>query len=77
MTLIATENNITVLLRELQEYVKSPNKEFATSAIQAIGRCAIGMPDMAESCLNGLMKLLWSKNGKIFICKNIIFLKIN
>ncbi|CAJ0866593.1 13157_t:CDS:2, partial [Entrophospora sp. SA101] len=63
MTLIATETNITLLLRELQEYVKSPNKDFATSAIQAIGRCAIGMPEMAESCLNGLMKLLWSKNG--------------
>lgn len=69
MTLIVTESNITVLLRELQEYVKSPNKGFATSAIQAIGRCAIGMPDMAESCLNGLMKLLWSKNGKIFYLK--------
>ncbi|RIA91767.1 adaptin N terminal region-domain-containing protein [Glomus cerebriforme] len=74
MTLIATENNITILLRELQEYVKSPNKEFATSAIQAIGRCAIGMPDMAESCLNGLMKLLWSKNDAV-VAESVVVIK--
>ncbi|CAG8453323.1 11185_t:CDS:10 [Funneliformis mosseae] len=74
MTLIATENNITVLLRELQEYVKSPNKEFATSAIQAIGRCAIGMPDMAENCLNGLMKLLWSKNDAV-VAESVVVIK--
>ncbi|GBC07185.1 hypothetical protein RclHR1_00730034 [Rhizophagus clarus] len=74
MTLIATENNITVLLRELQEYVKSPNKEFATAAIQAIGRCAIGMPDMAESCLNGLMKLLWSKNDAV-VAESVVVIK--
>jgi hypothetical protein len=53
-----------MLFRVMKEYVKSPNKEFATAAIEAIGRCAIGMPEMAESCLNGLMKLLWSKNGR-------------
>ncbi|CAI2173586.1 7676_t:CDS:10 [Funneliformis geosporum] len=74
MTLIATENNITLLLRELQEYVKSPNKEFATSAIQAIGRCAIGMPDMAENCLNGLMKLLWSKNDAV-VAESVVVIK--
>ncbi|CAG8441070.1 3847_t:CDS:10 [Acaulospora morrowiae] len=74
MTLIATESNITGLLRELQEYVKSPNKDFATSAIQAIGRCAIGMPEMAESCLNGLMKLLWSKNDAV-VAESVVVIK--
>ncbi|CAG8581681.1 13380_t:CDS:10 [Ambispora leptoticha] len=74
MTLIATENNITLLLRELQEYVKSPNKDFATSAIQAIGRCAIEMPEMAESCLNGLMKLLWSKNDSV-VAESVVVIK--
>jgi AP-3 complex subunit beta len=46
--------------------VKSPNKDFATSAVQAIGRCAVGMPEVAESCLNGLMRLLLSKNGEFY-----------
>ncbi|CAG8433270.1 4151_t:CDS:10 [Diversispora eburnea] len=74
MILIATENNITGLLRELQEYVKSPNKEFAAAAIQAIGHCAIGMPEMAESCLNGLMRLLWSKNDAV-VAESVVVIK--
>ncbi|CAG8706713.1 1114_t:CDS:2, partial [Dentiscutata heterogama] len=73
MTLVATEINITGILRELQ-YVKSPNKDFATSAIRAIGRCAIGMPEMAESCLNGLMKLLWSKNDAV-VAESVVVIK--
>ncbi|CAG8465568.1 878_t:CDS:10 [Cetraspora pellucida] len=71
MTLVATESNITGILRELQVY---PNKDFATSAIRAIGRCAIGMPDMAESCLNGLMKLLWSKNDAV-VAESVVVIK--
>ena len=79
MTLIATESNITFLMCVLIKRVrhllitptrvhlgicgKSLNEDFATSAIQAIGWCAIGMPEMAEDCLNGLMKLLCRKNG--------------
>ncbi|CAG8508232.1 2712_t:CDS:10 [Ambispora gerdemannii] len=74
MTLIANENNITLLLRELQEYVKSPDKGFATTAIQAIGRCAIEMPDMADSCLNGLMKLLWSRNDSV-VAESVVVIK--
>ncbi|KAG0226632.1 AP-3 complex subunit beta-2 [Actinomortierella wolfii] len=65
LTLIATETNITFILRELQEYVKSPNKEFATKAIKAIGRCAVNIPEMAEGCLGGLLKLAHSNNDSI------------
>lgn len=65
LTLIATEGNITFVLRELQEYVKSSNKDFVTQAIQAIGRCASNIPEMAESCLGGLLQLSYSKSGKI------------
>ncbi|KAF9157245.1 AP-3 complex subunit beta-2 [Actinomortierella ambigua] len=65
LTLIATETNITSILRELQEYVKSPNKEFATKSIKAIGRCAVNIPEMAEGCLGGLLKLVHSTNDSI------------
>ncbi|KAF9390500.1 AP-3 complex subunit beta-2 [Podila verticillata] len=65
LTLIATEGNITFVLRELQEYVKSSNKDFVTQAIQAIGRCASNIPDMAESCLGGLLKLSFSKSDSV------------
>ncbi|KAF9185382.1 AP-3 complex subunit beta-2 [Haplosporangium sp. Z 767] len=65
LTLIATESNITYILRELQEYVKGSNKEFVTQAIQAIGRCASNIPEMAESCLGGLLKLAYSKSDSV------------
>ncbi|KAF9199895.1 AP-3 complex subunit beta-2, partial [Haplosporangium sp. Z 27] len=65
LTLIASESNITFILRELQEYVKSSNKDFVTLAIEAIGRCASNIPAMAESCLGGLLKLSYSKSDSV------------
>ncbi|KAF9545233.1 AP-3 complex subunit beta-2 [Mortierella hygrophila] len=65
LTLIATESNITFILRELQEYVKSSNKGFVTQAIEAIGHCASNIPEMAESCLGGLLKLSYSKSDSV------------
>ncbi|KAF9102676.1 AP-3 complex subunit beta-2 [Mortierella sp. AM989] len=65
LTLIASESNITFILRELQEYVKSSNKDFVTQAIEAIGRCASNIPAMAESCLSGLLKLSFSKSDSV------------
>ncbi|KAG0306101.1 AP-3 complex subunit beta-2 [Dissophora globulifera] len=65
LTMIATESNITFILRELQEYVKSSNKAFVTQAIEAIGRCASNIPEMAESCLGGLLKLAHSKSDSV------------
>ncbi|KAF9979866.1 AP-3 complex subunit beta-2 [Mortierella antarctica] len=65
LTLIATESNITFILRELQEYVKSSNKDLVTQAIQAIGRCASNIPEMAESCLGGLLNLSYSKSNSV------------
>ncbi|KAI1320022.1 AP-3 complex subunit beta-2 [Mortierella claussenii] len=65
LTMVATESNITFILRELQEYVKSANKDFATQAIEAIGRCASNIPEMAESCLGGLLKLAYSKSDSV------------
>ncbi|ORZ09403.1 adaptin N terminal region-domain-containing protein [Lobosporangium transversale] len=65
LTMIATESNITFILRELQEYVKSSNKDFVTQAIEAIGRCASNIPEMAHSCLGGLLKLSYSKSDSV------------
>ncbi|KAF9351167.1 AP-3 complex subunit beta-2 [Mortierella sp. NVP85] len=65
LTMIATESNITFILRELQEYVKSSNKDLVTQAIEAIGRCASNIPEMAESCLGGLLKLAHSKSDAV------------
>jgi len=49
----------------MQQYVKSPNKDFVAATIQAIARCASTVPTAADKCLRLLMKLLRSKNGML------------
>ncbi|KAK9693865.1 AP-3 complex subunit beta [Basidiobolus ranarum] len=58
LTSLANESNVSTLLRELQDYVKSSNKEFVKAAIQAIGRCATTIPEIADNCIRGLMNLI-------------------
>ncbi|KAF9581376.1 AP-3 complex subunit beta-2 [Lunasporangiospora selenospora] len=65
LTMIVTDSNITFILRELQEYVKSSDKEFVAQAIEAIGRCAYNIPAMADSCLSGLLKLAYSTSDSV------------
>ncbi|KAI9282897.1 adaptin N terminal region-domain-containing protein [Umbelopsis sp. AD052] len=65
LTAIVTEQNINSILGELQQYVKSPNKDFVASTIQAIGKCAMTVPETADRCMKGLMKLLKSTNDLV------------
>ena len=51
------------LLYSLQTYVTSSDKEFATSTIQAIGRCASNISEVTDICLNGLVTLLANRDG--------------
>ncbi|ORX88456.1 hypothetical protein K493DRAFT_268293 [Basidiobolus meristosporus CBS 931.73] len=65
LTSLANESNVSTLLRELQDYVKSSNKEFVKSAIQAIGRCATTIPEIADNCIRGLMNLITYQNDAV------------
>ena len=40
LTNLATETNISAILREFQTYISQTDKEFVAATIQAIGRCA-------------------------------------
>lgn len=71
LTNLATESNISMILRELRTYLFSNDKQFVAATIQAIGRCACSISDVTDSCLNGLVSLLSSKDGKLY-CKSII-----
>lgn len=64
LTNLVTESNVTVILRELQTYISSSDKQFVAATIQAIGRCACSISDITDSCLNGLVTLLSNKDGK-------------
>ncbi|ORX62827.1 Clathrin/coatomer adaptor, adaptin-like protein [Hesseltinella vesiculosa] len=68
---VATDVNIHSLLNELQQYVKSSNKDFVAASIQAIARCATSVPSSADRCLKLLMKLLRSSN-EIVVAESVV-----
>ena len=65
LTNLATEASAGVILREFQTYVTCSDKAFAGATIQAIGRLAVAIYSETETCLNGLLHLLSSKDGEL------------
>eukprot|EP00794_Sanderia_malayensis_P009814 gene9814-10821_t len=74
LTNIAGESNITIILREFQTYVTSADKEFAASTIQAIGRCASNIPEVTDTCLSGLVRLL-SNRDEAVVGESVVVIK--
>ncbi|XP_066919252.1 AP-3 complex subunit beta-1-like isoform X2 [Clytia hemisphaerica] len=74
LTNLATESNIPTVLREFQTYVASIDKEFAALTIQAIGRCASNIPEVADTCLAGLIRML-SNRDETVVSECIIVIK--
>lgn len=64
LTTLANESNISAILREFQEYVKHPDRDFVTQTIQCLGRCASTLSNVTESCLTGLLALMRNKDGR-------------
>ncbi|KAF5899737.1 AP-3 complex subunit beta-1 isoform X2, partial [Clarias magur] len=74
LTNLANEANISTILREFQTYVKSQDKEFAATTIQAIGRCATNISEITDTCLNGLVLLLSSQNETV-VAESVVVIK--
>lgn len=64
LTNLATDTSISIILREIQTYISSSDKEFVGASIQAIGRCASNIKEVTDICLNGLVCLLSNRDGK-------------
>ncbi|XP_076039597.1 adaptor related protein complex 3 subunit ruby isoform X2 [Oratosquilla oratoria] len=65
LTNLATETNISIILREFQTYIGSSDKEFVAAAIQAIGRCASNIKEVTDTCLSGLVTLLSNRDESV------------
>ncbi|XP_049871874.1 AP-3 complex subunit beta-2 isoform X2 [Pectinophora gossypiella] len=74
LTNLATEASAAVVLREFQTYVTSSDKAFAGATIQAIGRLAATIHSETETCLNGLLHLLSSKDEWV-VCEAVVVVK--
>ncbi|XP_011091514.1 AP3-complex subunit beta-A isoform X2 [Sesamum indicum] len=57
---IATYSSISSILLEFQDYIRDPDRRFAADTVAAIGLCAQRLPDVAHTCLEGLLFLALS-----------------
>ena len=74
LTCLANAHNIAVILREFQTYVVSNDKEFAAATINAIGRCASSIKEVADTCLTGLVNLM-SKKDELIVAESVCVVK--
>ncbi|KAK6188892.1 hypothetical protein SNE40_004974 [Patella caerulea] len=74
LTNLATESNISTILREFQTYVTSPDKDFAAATIQAIGRCASNIAEVTDTCLNGLVHLMSNRDESV-VAESVVVIK--
>eukprot|EP01117_Protostelium_nocturnum_P003674 TRINITY_DN14956_c0_g1_i1.p1 TRINITY_DN14956_c0_g1~~TRINITY_DN14956_c0_g1_i1.p1 ORF type:complete len:805 (+),score=327.31 TRINITY_DN14956_c0_g1_i1:240-2417(+) len=71
---IATQDNINKILKELKTYISREEKDFVAATIQAIGRCAISVPDVADRCLGGLTSMLTNKSETV-VAESVVVIK--
>lgn len=60
---IATQSSISSIFLEFQDYIRDPDRRFAADTAAAIGLCAQRLPDVAKTCLEGLLFLALSDSS--------------
>lgn len=74
LTSLVTKDNVAIILREFQAYVRHVDKSFVTMTVRALGRVADAMPSVAERCLSGLMRLVRSSNEQV-VAESVVVIR--
>ncbi|KAG7384520.1 AP-3 complex subunit beta-2 [Phytophthora pseudosyringae] len=74
LTSLVTNDNVSIILREFQAYVRHVDKAFVTMTVRALGRVADAMPPVAERCLSGLMRLVRSSNEQV-VAESVVVIR--
>lgn len=74
VTLLANEGNISRILREFKIYVSQEDKDFVKATIQAIGRCAMRLPEVTETCMHCLTSLIGT-HSEAAVAESIVVIK--
>ncbi|KAJ8417941.1 hypothetical protein AAFF_G00227840 [Aldrovandia affinis] len=74
LTNLASETNISIILREFQTYIKSVDRDSVAATIQAIGRCASSIGQVRDTCLTGLVLLL-SNRDDLVVAESVVVIK--
>nr|CCA18067.1 AP3 complex subunit beta putative [Albugo laibachii Nc14] len=75
LTSLVTEENVSVILREFQAYVRHVDKKFVTMTIKALGRVAVAIPSVTERCLSGLLRLVRSSAENV-VAQSVIVIRL-
>ncbi|VUZ52895.1 unnamed protein product [Hymenolepis diminuta] len=65
LTNLVSTTTSPIILREFQAYVESSDQEFVLATVRSIGRCASMVPQISETCLRGLLRLMSRKNESL------------
>ncbi|PRP87640.1 hypothetical protein PROFUN_04667 [Planoprotostelium fungivorum] len=71
---VASSDNISKILKELKTYVSVEDKQVVAGTIQAIGRCAITVPDVADRCLGGLTAMLTHRSETV-VAESVVVIR--
>ncbi|XP_076937751.1 AP3-complex subunit beta-A-like [Bidens hawaiensis] len=63
LSTVATDASISVIFQEFQDYVRDPDRRFAADTVAAIGLCAKRNPQVAKTCVEGLLALISPKSN--------------
>ncbi|CAG0883112.1 unnamed protein product [Darwinula stevensoni] len=74
LTNLATESNISLILRELGTYIGEGDPEFVAASIHSIARCASEIKEVADTCLNGLVLLL-SNPDEAVVAESVVVIR--
>ena len=67
MVTLVTASNATVSIREFKHYVNFPDDDVAQEAVKAIGHCVRTQPEVADTGLRTLMRLLKSSRSEFIV----------
>jgi len=74
MTLLSNPTNIDRILREFSYYSTKEEKEFVAGTIQAIGKCAMRIPEVLDRCMIRLLQLLTVKSPSV-VAEAVVVIK--
>lgn len=68
---VAAESNISGILKEFEAYMRDGDKQFVAHVVEALSRCAQQLPEIADRCMELLLKLTASPN-KAVVAQSVV-----
>ncbi|KAJ3158317.1 AP-3 complex subunit beta-1 [Geranomyces michiganensis] len=74
LNLLADETNLPMILRELKDYVRSPDSDLVLTTIKILGRLSCRIRTIAEESLSILMHLVSSRDERV-VAESVVVIR--